>query len=101
MMSIQDAAALVGESVSTVRRWVAAGRCIGLASPGDAMRLPSWQFQGEVLLWIQSIGQALEATNGWHILSFLETPHGGLGGLTPRQGLEQGNVELVLALALD
>ncbi len=67
---------------------------------GRAVRLPRWQFDEDVLLWMGQIIRALDASDGWEVLSFLETPHGGLDGRTPRVALEQGDVEPVLVMAL-
>jgi hypothetical protein len=39
---------------------------------------------------IQSLSEALGTTDGWQMLSFLETPHEALDGLAPRIALEQG-----------
>ena len=36
---------------------------------------------------------------GMGVLSFLESPHGALEGLTPRQAVEQGQAEQVRAIA--
>lgn len=99
MINLDEAAALVGESVRSVRQWVASGHIIGLGLPGQAMRLPRWQFDGDVLLWIGPITRALEAKSGWQVLSFLETPHGAFGGRTARQAIEQGDVDRVLCVA--
>lgn len=101
MISVHQAALLVGESVPTVSRWIASRKCIGVRIPGQPMRLPIWQFADDLLLWISPIAQALQAKSGWQLLSFLESPHGGLSGRTPRQAIEQGEVERVLAVALD
>lgn len=42
---------------------------------------------------------ALATTNGAAVLSFLDSPLGALGGLTPRLSIERGQVERVLSLA--
>ena len=62
-------------------------------------RLPVWQF--EPTLWdvVPNLSKALGTVDGWTMLAFLETPHGGLSGVTPRQALEQGHADRVLALA--
>ena len=39
---------------------------------------------------IHSLYDALGTTDGWQMLSFLETPHEALDGLAPRIALEQG-----------
>ncbi len=101
MISVEEAASLVGEKDSTIRRWISQGHCIAVTAPGLGTRLPRWQFEDHLLLWIGPICRLLDANweNGWQVLSFLETPHGGLAGRTPRQALEQGDVEGVLAVA--
>lgn len=98
MVSLQVAASLLGEQVSTVKRWVAVARCVGVPTQGQSMRLPRWQFDEDLLLWIGPIAAELRTTSGWILLSFLETPHGGLSGRTPRQAIEQGDIESVMAL---
>ena len=45
------------------------------------------------------IAAALGTTEGWALLSFLESPHGALGGLAPRQAIEQGQADRVMAIA--
>ncbi len=101
MISVEEAASLVGEKDSTIRRWISQGHCIAVTAPGLGTRLPRWQFEDHLLLWIGPICRLLDANweNGWQVLSFLETPNGGLAGRTPRQALEQGDVEGVLAVA--
>ena len=99
MISVEEAASMMGEKVVAIRRWIALGHCIAVSSPGVGTRMPRWQFSEELLLWIGPIMQALGTKSGWPVLTFLETPHGGLEGRTPRTALEQGDVELVLAVA--
>lgn len=99
MISVAEAASLLGEDESAVRRWVEQSRCVALELPGHETRLPSWQFVGDLLLWIGPVSEELEASNGWQVLTFLETPQDCLEGRTPRAALEQGDVEEVLALA--
>ena len=45
------------------------------------------------------IAEALGTTEGWALLSFLESPHGALEGHTPRQAIEQGRAEQAIAIA--
>ncbi|MDH4392551.1 MAG: hypothetical protein QE285_14150 [Aquabacterium sp.] len=45
------------------------------------------------------LARALGTTDGWALLSFLETPHGALEGATPRAAIEQGRAERVLEIA--
>lgn len=100
MISVQEAAVLMGETESMVRRWIARQDCIAVSVSRLPMRLPRWQFEDSVLLWIGPISRALGArsSNGWAVLSFLEAPQDGLDGRTPRQALEQGDVAQVLAV---
>lgn len=101
MISVEEAAALMGEKESIVRRWIARQHCIAVTAPGLPMRLPRWQFEDSVLLWIGPISRTLNGrtSNGWAVLSFLEVAQDGLDGRTPRQALEQGDVGRVLAVA--
>ncbi len=99
MIDLEDASALVGESAKTIKRWIARRWCIGLTVDGHVLRLPRWQFDGDLLLWVEPIFEALDTRSGWTVLSFLEAPNGALEGRTPRQALEQGDVAQVLDLA--
>lgn len=82
MISVEEAGSLMREQDSAVRRWIARGHCIAVTAPGLGTRLPRWHFEDQLLLWIRPICRALDANreDGWQVLSFLETPHGGLGG---------------------
>lgn len=99
MVATDAAARLAGATRATIVAWIGNGKCIGLQRPTRGYRLPAWQFEPEVFAAIAPIAAAMETTDGWALLSFLETPHGGLDGRTPRQALEQGLRERVLALA--
>lgn len=99
MISVAEAAGLVGESVTTIRRWISDRHCFAVATRGRVWRLPYWQFDVDLLPWIGPVCEALGATSGWQVLWFLETPHGGLDGRTPRAALEQGDVCRVLMVA--
>lgn len=90
---------MLGVDESQVLGWIGQSLCVALTLQGHGTRLPSWQFAGDLPLWIGPVSEALEASNGWQVLSFLETPLDGLEGRTPRVALEQGDVEQVLALA--
>ena len=93
------AARLAGATRATIVAWIGNGRCIGLSRPTRGYRLPSWQFEPGVFEAIAPIAAAMDTTDGWALLSYLETPQGGLDGLTPRQALEQGLHDRVIALA--
>jgi hypothetical protein len=43
------------------------------------------------------LSAALGTKEGWALLAFLESAHGGLRGRTPRQAIEQGEVARVIA----
>jgi len=45
------------------------------------------------------LSTALGTKEGWALLAFLESPHGALDGLSPRQAIEQGQAERVLVVA--
>lgn len=99
MMTTDEAAALLGTSRVTVNAWINKGRCIGLTQTKRGFKVPRWQFEPVIWDHLPGIGQALGLHEGWALLNFFETPHGGLEGLTPRQALEQGQAERVLAVA--
>lgn len=99
MLKVPDAASAVGATSRDIRQWVADGRCVGVSNESKGMRLPRWQFDLDVWPWIQTIASALGTTDGWSLLSFLESPSGALNGRTPRQALEQGEPTRVIQLA--
>lgn len=99
MVTTEQAAELASTTRVTINAWIAKGRAIGLTQTRRGFRLPRWQF--EPALWdaIPKLAQALGTSEGWTMLAFLETPQGGLKGRTPRQAIEQGDIERVLELA--
>lgn len=99
MLSTDMAADLVGTTRVTINAWIAKGRAIGLTQPRRGFKLPSWQF--EPALWdaVPKLSKALGTNEGWALLAFLETPSGALGGLTPRQAIEQGHLARVVEVA--
>lgn len=99
MLSTDEAAQIVGTTRVTINAWIAKGRAIGLTQTKRGFRLPKWQF--EPLIWdaLPGIAAALGTREGWALLSFLESPHGALDGRSPRQAIEQGQSERVIALA--
>lgn len=99
MLTVADAANAIGATARDIRQWVTDGRCLGVSTASKAMRLPRWQFDLDVWPWIQAIADALRTTDGWSLLSFLESPSGALNGRTPRQALEQGEPTRVIQLA--
>ena len=52
-----------------------------------------------MLAALPRLSAALGTTNGWALLSFLESARGELGGRTPRQAIEQGETDLVMQVA--
>jgi len=99
MVNTDQAAKLAGTTRVTINAWIAKGRAIGLPRMQRGFRLPAWQFEPTLWEVIPKLSKALGTLDGWSMLAFLETPHGGLGGITPRQALEQGQADRVLALA--
>ena len=99
MISTDDAAALTGTSRVTINAWIAKGQAIGLSQAKRGFRLPQWQFDANFLGLLPKLSQALGTRDGWAMLAFLETPHGGLNGATPRAAIERGDGARVLELA--
>ena len=67
--------------------------------PGRGLVGPLWQFEPAMLAALPRLSAALGTTNGWALLSFLESARGELGGRTPRQAIEQGETDLVMQVA--
>lgn len=100
MITTGAAAKLAGTSVVTVNGWIKAGRCIGVTEARGGFKLPRWQFEPFIWPLLQPLGECLGTTDGWQLLSFLETPLIALDGQTPRTALEQGaSVDRILTLA--
>lgn len=99
MVSTDEAAELANTSRVTINAWIAKGRCIGLSQTKRGFRLPRWQFEPRVWPLVPELSAALGTTEGWALLAFLETPHGALGGATPRVAIEQGQGKRVLDIA--
>lgn len=99
MISTDAAAALVQTSRVTINSWISKGRAIGLNQSKRGLKLPRWQFEPALWEALPKISAAMGVTEGWALLAFLETPHGALRGTAPRQAIEQGQVDRVIALA--
>lgn len=69
------------------------------AGPGRGLVGPSWQFEPALQAALGAIAEALDGKSGWALLSFLETPQGAFDGRTPRQMIEQGQLDLVIRCA--
>jgi len=90
MITTDEAADLSGTTRVTINAWIKSGRCIGVTHLRRGFKMPKWQFEPYVFPVIQSLSEALGTTDGWQMLSFLETPHQALDGMAPRIALEQG-----------
>ncbi len=90
MITTDEAADLSGTTRVTINTWIKSGRCIGVTHLRRGFKMPKWQFEPYVFPVILSLSKALGTTDGWQMLSFLETPHEALDGLAPRIALEQG-----------
>ena len=90
MVTTNEAAELSGTSRLRVISCIKSGRCIGVRHLSRGFKVPKWQFEPFAFPAIQEISHALGTTDGWKMLSFLETPHEALHGLTPRIAMEQG-----------
>lgn len=100
MVTTDEAAALAGTSRVTVNAWIKSGRCIGVSNLRRGFKLPRWQFEPAIWPVLQPLAKNLGTSDGWQMLSFLESPATALDGQTPRSALEQGaSLERILALA--
>lgn len=90
MITTDEAASLTGTTRVTMNAWIKSGRCVGVAHLRRGYKLPRWQFEPFVFPVIASLASALDTTDGWQLLAFLESPHPALDGHTPRTALEQG-----------
>lgn len=97
MLSADEASEFTVLSVEAVTRAVAEGKLLGLKGAGPGLRLPMWQFSEPMRSAMPKVISGLG--DPWSVLSFLESPHGALGGRTPRAAIEQGESERVVALA--
>jgi hypothetical protein len=99
IVSTDEAAGLVQTTRVTINAWIAKGRAIGLTQTKRGYRLPRWQFEPSMWDALPRLSAALGVTEGWALLSFLESPHGALNGITPRQAIEQGLTDQVIRIA--
>jgi hypothetical protein len=100
MITTDDAALLAGASRVTINAWIKSRRCIGVSHLRRGFKLPRWQFEPNLWPILQPLASALGASDGWQVLTFLETPASALDGQTPRAALEQGvPAKHILALA--
>ena len=90
MLTTEEAAELSGTTRVTVNAWIKSGRCIGVAHLRRGFKMPKWQFEPYVFPVIEQVCESLGTTDGWQLLSFLETPLPALDDLAPRTALERG-----------
>lgn len=100
MLTVAQAASCANTEVATMQRWVAAGRAIALETGRHGCRLPRWQFEPAIWDAIPHVAAALGTTQGWSLMNFLEGACCALGGRTPRQAIEQGDLDAVLQAGL-
>jgi excisionase family DNA binding protein len=100
MLSTEEAAALAGTSRMTINQWIKSGRCVALTQLKRGYRLPRWQFDQPIWKHLPEIVARLDTHDGWSLLTFLESPHPSLDGVSPRIALEQGASTRVLNLAM-
>lgn len=74
MVSTDEAAKLVGATRVTINAWIAKGRAIGLTQTKRGFRMPRWQFEPAMWGAIPRLSSSLGTTEGWALLSFLESP---------------------------
>ncbi|MFZ3119926.1 MAG: hypothetical protein WA159_16615 [Variovorax sp.] len=100
MIGTDAAAELAGTSRVTINAWIKSGRAVGVSHLRRGFKLPRWQFEPAIFDAIGLISKSLGTTDGWRLLTFLETPSQSLDGLSPRVAAEQGvPMNRVLALA--
>lgn len=99
MISTDEAAQLAQTTRVTINAWISKGRAIGLTQTKRGFRMPRWQFEPAMWAALPRLSAAMGTSEGWAMLSFLESQHGGLNGIMPRQAIEQGQTDKVIALA--
>ena len=85
------------EMVDQLRRFSTQG--LGLTQIKRGLRMPRWQFEPSMWDALPRLSAALGTTEGWALLSFLESQHGALDGRSPRQAIEQGQADRVIEIA--
>jgi len=99
MVNTDQAAEMTGTTRVTINAWIAKGRAIGLTQARRGFRLPKWQFEPGMWDAVPALSKALGTSEGWALITFLETPLGALQGATPRAAIEQGRLAQVLKIA--
>lgn len=100
MLTVAQAARWSHTEVATMRRWITAGRAVAFEVRRYGWRLPRWQFEPAIWDAIPHVAAALGTTQSWPLMNFLESASGALGGRTPRQAIEQGDLNAVLRAGL-
>ena len=98
-ISCSEGARLMKVRNTTMVAWILSGRAIGLRQARGSFRMPRWQFEPAVWAALPRLSVALGLTEGWALLSFLESPHGALEGRTPRWVIGEGHVNTVIEVA--
>jgi hypothetical protein len=100
-LSREQAAKRVGVTPNQVTNLLRDGELLSLDG-AEGLRLPAWQFDPEAKRGrLEGIGRVASVFPG-RVLSlsgWMVAPHPALGGLTPRQALLDGDLELVVAVA--
>jgi len=99
MVSIGTAAQLLSVTGDALDNLIRARQLLAIRAPGQAWHLPVWQFEEPLRSLMPQILRALDL-DGYGALAWLETPQGGLQGLTPRAAVERGYGAKVVQLAL-
>ena len=101
MLTTEEAAELTGVSRVTINAWIKQNRCIGIANLRRGFKLPKWQFEPQIFELIQPLFEALDTTDSWSVLAFLENSQEALDRRTPLVALAQGeSAERILQLSM-
>lgn len=98
MLTVAQTLEVLGISEDVLMGWIGSNRVLALGHPALGLHMPKWQFEQPLLGSIQALASA-RGGSAWDLLSWLETPHGALDGITPRAAIERGNVSRVVELA--
>jgi hypothetical protein len=91
---------LLNISRQAIDKRVKEGALLAVPGPGNRRRYPTAQFtRGGTLPGLRDALAALKSENPWYQLNWLVNPDPRLGGRSPAQLLEAGEVERVVAAA--
>lgn len=100
MITTDAAAELAGTTRVTINAWIKSGRCIGLQGLIRGFKLPAWQFEPALWPAVQRLAKTAGTTDGWTLLSFLESPLDALEGRSPKEALIEGvDIDRILQIA--